>query len=70
MIYNRQNGHVLIIDGNSLVYDGIRYDLPKRIWNRNGRSLVQAGNKVYVDEYVFKDGKFRWSFIGLFHKLF
>lgn len=70
MIYSRQNGHVLIIDGNTLVYDGTRYDLPKRIWNRNGRSLVQADNKVYVDEYVFKDGKFRWSLIGLFHKLF
>lgn len=70
MIYSKQKGHVLIIDGNTLVYDGTRYDLPKRIWNRNGRSLVQTNNKVYVDEYVFKNGKFRWSLIGLFHKLF
>lgn len=70
MIYSKQKGHVLIIDGNTLVYDGTRYDLPKRIWNRNERSLVQTNNKVYVDEYVFKNGKFRWSLIGLFHKLF
>ena len=70
MILNRHNGHTVIIDGNTMTYDGNTYELPERIWGRNGRSIVQADNKLYVDEYVFKNGKFRWSLIGLFHKLF
>lgn len=69
-IHSKHNGHSLIVDGNFLFYDGIGYELPKHIHNRNGRSVVQSGNKVYIDEYRFKSGKFRFSLIGLFHKLF
>ena len=70
MIQSKQNGHSIVIDGNVVTYDGVKYELPKRIWNRNGRSIVQSNDKIYIDEYVFKDGKFRWSLIGLLNRLF
>lgn len=69
-IYSKQNGHSLVIDGDIMIYDGVKYDLPERIHGRNGRSIVQNGDCVYIDEYKFKDGKFRFSLIGLFNKIF
>ena len=70
MIQSKQNGHSIVIDGNMVTYDGVKYELPQRIWNRNGRSVVQSNDKIYIDEYVFKDGKFRWSLIGFLNRLF
>lgn len=70
MIQSKQNGHSIVIDGNMVIYDGVKYELPQRIWNRNGRSVVQSNDKIYIDEYVFKDGKFRWSLIGFLNRLF
>lgn len=70
MIINKYNKHSLLVNGNIMFYDGIRYELPERIHGRIGRSIVQSGDRVYIDEYRFKNGKFRFSLIGLFHKLF
>lgn len=70
MICNIQSGHRLILDGNTLIYNEVEYELPKRIWNRNSRSLVQNGDTVYIDEYKFKNGKFRFSLIALWNKIF
>ena len=70
MIQSKQNGHTVVVDGNTVTYDGIEYELPKKIWGRKGRSLVQSNDKLYIDEYVLKNGKFRWSVIGLLNKLF
>ena len=70
MIQSKQNGQSIVIDGNMVTYDGVKYELPQRIWNRNGRSVVQSNDKIYIDEYVFKDGKFRWSLIGFLNRLF
>lgn len=70
MIQSKQNGRSIVIDGNMVTYDGVKYELPQRIWNRNGRSVVQSNDKIYIDEYVFKDGKFRWSLIGFLNRLF
>lgn len=69
-IYNRQNGHTLIVDGDIIIYDGVKYDLPAKIHGRNGRSVVQNGDNVYIDEYKFKNGKFRFSIVALLNKIF
>lgn len=70
MIYNKQNGNTVIIDGNTLIVNGNQYELPKRIQNKNGRRLTQINDKIYVDSYKFKNGKFRWSLAALFHSIF
>lgn len=70
MIYNKQDGNTVILDGNTLIVNGNRYELPKRIQNKNGRCLTQINDKIYVDSYEFKDGKFRWSLAALLHSIF
>lgn len=70
MIYNKQNGNIVIIDGDTLIVNVNRYDLPKRIQKKNGRCLTQINDKIYVDSYKFKNGKFRWSLAALFHSIF
>lgn len=59
-----------MLNGNILIVNGDGYELPKRIQNKNGRCLTQINDKIYVDSYEFKDGKFRWSLIALFHSIF
>lgn len=70
MIYNKQDGNTVILDGDILIVNGVKYDLPKRIQNRNSRCLTQVNDKIYIDCYKFKDGKFTWSLSALFHSIF
>lgn len=59
-----------MLNGNVLIVNGDGYELPKRIQNKNSRCLTQINDKIYVDSYEFKDGKFRWSLTALLHSIF
>ena len=70
MIYNKQDGNIVMLDGNILIINGDGYELPKRIQNKNGHCLTQINDKIYIDSYEFKDGKFHWSLAALFNSIF
>lgn len=69
-ICNIKTGNSLILNGDKLIYNGKTYELPEKLKGRSGRSLSQINDKVYIDEYEFKDGQFKFSLIALFHKYF
>ena len=70
MIYNKQDETTVMLRGNILIVNCDAYELPKRIQDHNGHCLSQINDKIYVDSYEFKDGKFRWSLAALFHSIF
>jgi hypothetical protein len=70
MIFQEQDGQTIILDKSSLLVNGVAYELPKRLQNRSGHSLVQVNQKIYIDGYEFQNGKFRRSLAAFFHMLF
>jgi len=70
MMYNKQNGNTVMLNGNMLIVNCDAYELPKRIQNKNGHCLTQINDKIYIDCYKFKDGKFTLSLVALFHSIF
>lgn len=70
MIYSKQNKQIVMLDGNVLIVNGVRYELPKRIQKYNGHCLTQVDDKIYIDSYKFKDGKFKWSILAVLHIIF
>lgn len=70
MIYQDQNGQRIMLYSSSMLVNGVSYELPKRIQNRNGHSLAQVNNRIFIDGYEFRNGEFKRSLVALFHLLF
>jgi hypothetical protein len=70
MIFQEQDGQTIMLDSSSLLVNGVAYELPKRLQNRNGHSLAQVNNRIFIDGYEFQNGKFKRTLAALFHMLF
>ena len=68
MNYMSQNGKEIIIDNNNLYYQGEKYPLPKIC--KSGSRVTMINDKVFINGYEFKDGKFKKTLRALFHKYF
>ena len=70
MIYQDQNGQRIMLYSSSMLVNGVHYELPKHLQNRNGHSLTQVNNRIFIDGYEFQNGKFKRTLAALFHMLF
>ena len=70
MIYQDQNGQRIMLYSSSMLVNGVHYELPKRLQNRNGHGLAQINNRIFIDGYEFQNGKFKRTLAALFHTLF
>jgi hypothetical protein len=70
MMYQEQDGHVTVLDGDTLTVDGVRYEIPDRIRNRSSHRMSNIDGKVYIDWYRFDNGKFRWSLAAVLNYFF
>lgn len=70
MIFQEQDGQTIMLDSSSLLVNGVAYELPENIKHRSGHNLAQVNNKIYIDGYEFRNGKFRRSLAALFHMIF
>lgn len=70
MIIQNQNGQTIMLDSSRLLVNGVAYELPESIKNRSGHSLAQVNQKIFIDGYEFRNGKFRRSLLALFHMIF
>ena len=68
MNYISQNGKEILLDNEYLYYLGEKYPLPKIC--KNGSRVAMINDKVFINGYEFKDGKFKKTFRALFHKYF
>lgn len=68
MNYISQNGKEILLDGEYLYYLGEKYPLPKIC--KNGSRVTMINDKVFINGYEFKDGKFKKTLKALFHKYF
>lgn len=67
--YISQNGKEILLDNEYLYYLGERYPLPKGC-KRSTRNITTINDKVFINGYEFKDGKFKKTLKALFHKYF
>lgn len=61
------NGHIYILDDDYLIIDNIKYELPKKSRSNN---ITMINNKIYVNGYEFKNGKFKRTLKSIWYKFF
>jgi len=65
--YMSNNYNTIDIDGNKILINGKEVKLPKGVINTN---VTQINNKIFVNGYEYKDGKFKRTLRALFHMIF
>ena len=66
--YNIQMGNDITIIGNRVWIDGV--ELPPVPTKRKYHSSAQIYDKVYIDGFEFKNGKWRRTLTALWHMWF
>lgn len=60
-------GQGVVVANRTVTINGVKYPfLP----NMKGTNVSNVNNKVYIDGYELKNGKWRRTFKALFHMLF
>lgn len=67
MNYQASNGNIVWLRETEIVINGVKYPLPKKC---KGNTITQINDKIYVNGYEFKDGKFKRTLKALWHYLF
>lgn len=73
MIVNQINikgtNSAIIINKNCryVIVNGVSYPIPSYI---KGKFVLQTDKNIYIDNYVFKDGSFKFSLYALFNRIF
>ena len=66
--YSEQNGHSIQIIGDHVYIDNqLVKDIPI---STNGCSITQVNGRTFINGYENKNGKWRKTLRGLFHKWF
>jgi len=65
---NIQSANSVIINNDKVVIDG--KELPPAPSHGNNHTTSIIGDKVYINGYEWKDGKWKRTFMSMFHLLF
>lgn len=61
--------HIVRIDGDVIVLDGIEIPTPPHFNGRNS-NLTTSNDKIYLNGYEWKDGKWKRTLTALWHRIF
>ena len=67
MNYQKNKFNEIIVNGSKIIINNIEYILPKKC---SGNNITSIDDKIYINGYEFKNGKFKKTISALFHKWF